>query len=45
MMSITLRSLGRLAIAAAISLLLGAAHAYAEDTNVTVGAGMLHGPD
>jgi len=36
MMSITLRSLGRLAIAAAISLLLGAAHAHAEDTNVTI---------
>jgi plastocyanin len=36
MMSITLRSLGRLAIAAAISLLLGAAHAYAEDTSVTI---------
>ena len=36
MMSITLRSLGRLAIAAAISLLLGAVHAHAEDTNVTI---------
>ena len=36
MMSITLRSLGRLAIAAAISLLLGAAHAHAEDANVTI---------
>jgi len=35
MMSVTLRSLGRLAIAAAISLLLGGAHAYAEDTNAT----------
>ena len=36
MMSATLRSLGGLAIAAAISLLLGAAHAYAEDTSVTI---------
>jgi plastocyanin len=36
MMSITLRSLGRLAIAAAISLLLGAAHAHADDTSVTI---------
>ena len=36
MMSVTLRSLGRLAIAAAISLLLGAAHAYAEETSVTI---------
>ena len=36
MASITLRSLGRLAIAAAISLLLGGAHAYAEDTIVTI---------
>ncbi len=36
MMSVTLRSLGRLAIAAAISLLLGGAHAWAEDTKVTI---------
>ena len=36
MTSVTLRSLGRLAIAAAISLLLGSAHAYAEDTQVTI---------
>jgi plastocyanin len=35
MMSVTLRGLGRLAIAAAISLCLGAA-ARAEDTNVTI---------
>jgi plastocyanin len=36
MMSVTLRSLGRLAIAAAISLCLGVPHAYAEDANVTI---------
>jgi plastocyanin len=36
MMSVTLRSLGRLAIAAAISLLLGGAHASAEDASVTI---------
>src|SRR4030088_2464316 len=36
MTSVTLRSLGRLAIAAAISLLLGGAGAHAEDTNVTI---------
>jgi len=36
MMSAALRGLGRLAVAAAISLLLGAAQAYAEDTNVTI---------
>jgi len=36
MMSATLRGLGRLAVAAAISMLLGAAHAYAEDTSVTI---------
>ena len=36
MMSVTLRGLGRLAVAAAISMLLGAAHAYAEDTSVTI---------
>jgi len=36
MASVTLRSLGRLAIAAAISLLLGGAHAYAEDTSVAI---------
>jgi len=36
MMSVTLRSLGRLAIAAAISLLLGGVHAYAEDASVTI---------
>jgi len=36
MMSVTLRGLGRLAVAAAITLLLGAAHAYAEDASVTI---------
>ena len=36
MMSAALRGLGRLAVAAAISMLLGAAHAYAEDTSVTI---------
>ena len=36
MVSVTLRSLGRLAIAAAISLFLGSAHAHAEDTNVMI---------
>src|ERR1700730_217467 len=36
MMPVTLRSLGRLAIAAAITLFLGSAHAYAEDTNITI---------
>ena len=36
MMSATLRSLGRLAIAAAISLCLGVPRAYAEDTSVTI---------
>jgi plastocyanin len=36
MMSATLRSLGKFAIAAAISLLLGAAHADAEDASVTI---------
>jgi plastocyanin len=36
MTSVTLRSLGRLAIAAAISLLLGGALAHAEDTKVTI---------
>jgi plastocyanin len=36
MTSVTLRSLGRLAIAAAISLFLGVAHAHAEDTKVTM---------
>ncbi len=36
MMSATLRSLCKFAIAAAISLLLGGAHAYAEDTKVTI---------
>jgi plastocyanin len=35
MLSIPLRGLGRLAIAAALSMLLGA-HAYADDTNVTI---------
>jgi plastocyanin len=35
-MSVTLRGLGRLAVAAAISLSLGAARAYAEDTSVTI---------
>ena len=35
-MSVTLRGLGRLAIAAAITLFLGSAHAYAEDTNITI---------
>jgi plastocyanin len=36
MMSVTLRGLGRLAIAAAMTLFLGSAHAYAEDTNITI---------
>ncbi len=36
MTSVTLRSLGRLAIAAAISLLLSAALAHAEDTKITI---------
>jgi plastocyanin len=36
MMSLTLRSLGRFAIAAAISFCLGATHAYADDANVTI---------
>ena len=36
MMSVTLRGLGRLAAAAAISMLLGAARANAEDTSVTI---------
>jgi plastocyanin len=36
MMSVTLRSLGRLAIAAAISLFLGSVCAHAEDTIVTI---------
>ena len=36
MISVTLRGLGRLAIAAAITLFLGSAHAYAEDTNITI---------
>jgi plastocyanin len=36
MISVTLRSLGRFAIAAAISLCLGAPQAYAEDTSVTI---------
>jgi plastocyanin len=36
MMSVTLRGLGRLAIAAAIALFLGSAHAYAEDTSITI---------
>ena len=36
MAPVTLRSLRRLAIAAAVSLLLGGAHAYAEDTSVTI---------
>jgi plastocyanin len=35
-MSVTLRGFGRLAIAAAITLFLGSAHAYAEDTNITI---------
>jgi plastocyanin len=35
-MSVTLRGLGRLAIAAAITLFLGSAYAYAEDTNITI---------
>ena len=35
MISVTLRGLGRLAIAAALSLLLGA-HAYADDTSVSI---------
>ena len=36
MISATLRGLGKLAIAAALSLCLGGAHAYADDTNVTI---------
>ena len=36
MISVTLRGLGRLAIAAAMTLFLGSAHAYAEDTNITI---------
>ena len=36
MISVTLRGLGRLAIAAAITLFLGSAHAYAADTNITI---------
>jgi len=36
MMSAALRGLGRLAVAAAISLSLGAPCAYAEDTSVTI---------
>jgi plastocyanin len=36
MISATLRGLGRLAIAAAMTLFLGSAHAYAEDTNITI---------
>jgi plastocyanin len=36
MLSVTFRCLGRIAIAAAISLLLGTANARAEDTNVTI---------
>ncbi len=36
MVSVTPRSLGRLAIAAAFSLLLGGAHARADDTAVTI---------
>jgi len=35
MLSVTPRGLGRLAIAAALIMLLGA-HAYADDTNVTI---------
>ena len=36
MLSITLRGLGRLAIAATITLCLGVAHARAEETKVTI---------
>lgn len=36
MMSLTLRGLGRLAIAVAINLSLGCAHANADDTKVTI---------
>jgi plastocyanin len=36
MPSVTLRGLGRLAIAAAIALFLGSAHAHAEDTVITI---------
>ena len=36
MLSVTLRGLGKFAIAAAVSLLLGGAHAYADDTNVSI---------
>jgi plastocyanin len=36
MMHVTLRGLGKLAIAATLSICLGAAHAYAEDTAITI---------
>src|ERR1035438_10675894 len=36
MISVTLRGLGKLAIAAALFRCLGGAHAYADDTNVTI---------
>ena len=36
MMHVTLRSLGKLAIAAMLSICLGAAQAYAEDTAITI---------
>jgi plastocyanin len=36
MLSVTPRCLGKLAIVAAISLWLGGAHAYAEDTSVSI---------
>ena len=36
MMSVTLRGLGRLAIAAAMTLFLGSGPAYAEDTSITI---------
>src|SRR6202023_1373264 len=36
MISVTLRAFGRLAIAAAIPLFLGSAHAYAEDASITI---------
>src|SRR5258708_8069003 len=36
MMHVTLRSLGKLAIGAMFSIALGGAHAYAEDTAITI---------
>jgi plastocyanin len=36
MMHVTLRSLGKLAVAAMFSICLGGAHAYADDTAITI---------